>query len=68
MDEKCIQCGNPAIAVFRFDEGCVVYPDIQLQPLCPQHIVKATPLGGMELVRDLRLPGSMGIPGWLNDI
>ncbi len=45
-------CG-PAIAVFAMDRGCVCYPDDRQQALCMQHIVRATPLGRMTVVRDL---------------
>lgn len=46
-------CRTPAVATFHLDAGCVVFPDAHEQPLCPHHAVRATPLGGMELVRVL---------------
>lgn len=44
--------------------GCVVYPNYFLQALCPHHTERATPLDGMILLVDHRLPGSPGLPGW----
>jgi hypothetical protein len=42
-------CG-PAIARYAMDRGCVCFPDDREQDLCAQHVVRATPLGGMELI------------------
>jgi hypothetical protein len=49
----CVMCGDPAVALYRMEKGCVCRPDDREQALCQQHIVKATPLGSMELVRYL---------------
>jgi len=35
--------------------GCVCFPGDVEQALCMQHVVRATPLGTMELKRDLTL-------------
>jgi hypothetical protein len=42
---------GPAVALFYFDKGCVCHPEDLLQWLCEHHIHRATPIGGMELVR-----------------
>jgi hypothetical protein len=41
------------MAVFSLEKGCFCYPDDRQQALCPQHYVKATPIGKMELVQVL---------------
>lgn len=43
--------GNIAIARFAMDRGCVCYPDDREQDLCAQHVLRATPLGSMTLIR-----------------
>jgi hypothetical protein len=35
--------------------GCVAQPKVTVQPLCEHHMRRATPLGGMELIKDLRV-------------
>lgn len=50
---ECRFCGTPAVAVFSLDEGCACFPDDREQALCMQHIVRASPLGEMAMVRDL---------------
>lgn len=50
----CRFCGEPAVAVFRLPGGCVCFPDDREQALCPQHILRATPLAGMELMITLK--------------
>lgn len=52
---KCRFCDDEALAIFHFSRGCVCYPDDRQQTLCWQHVVRATPLGGMELIEDLTL-------------
>lgn len=59
---KCLLCGAPAIAIFDMPGGCFCYPDETTQPLCPQHIIQAHPLGGMTLVKDLRADTSEPVP------
>lgn len=49
----CRFCGAAAVAVFALPRGCICYPDDREQALCPQHVIRATPLGGMTLLRDL---------------
>jgi hypothetical protein len=57
----CRFCGSLAAARFRLDRGCVCYPDDRIQDLCMQHVVRATPLGGMELMCVLD-------DSWMNEI
>jgi hypothetical protein len=45
------------VAVFELSAGCVCYPVDREQALCMQHIVRATPLGTMELTDDLSARG-----------
>jgi hypothetical protein len=47
--EKCILCGDTAAALFAMPRGCVC-SDKQIQLLCMQHVVRATPLEGMYLL------------------
>jgi hypothetical protein len=49
---RCRLCDSAAVARFRLPGGCWVYPEDREQDLCCQHIVKATPPAGMELVAD----------------
>jgi hypothetical protein len=57
LDRLCrFQCG-PAVAVFEMSAGCICYPADREQALCMQHIVRATPLGTMELKDDLSARG-----------
>lgn len=51
----CRHCEDPAVAVYYFDQGCIAKPDVTVQPLCLHHEKRATPLGGMELLKDLRV-------------
>lgn len=52
----CCMCKNiEAVAIYYFSQGCVALPDLTIQPLCPQHENKMTPLGGAELLKDLRI-------------
>jgi hypothetical protein len=41
-------CDN-AVAIYYFDSGSVRHQD-RLQALCSQHIIKTTPINGMEFV------------------
>lgn len=50
---KCRFCTDQAVAVFDLPLGCVCLPCDRVQALCMQHIVRATPLGGIELREDL---------------
>jgi hypothetical protein len=52
----CRFCGAASIGVYAFDEGCLCYPDDREQALCPQHVVRATPLEGMRLLRGPGMP------------
>ena len=49
-----------AVALFAMDEGCVCFPDDRRQSLCPQHILRASPCGSMELVQ-LLVPDPEGV-------
>lgn len=52
-DLGCRFCSSPAVAIFTMTEGCLCYPDDRQQALCMQHILRATPLGTMDLEEDL---------------
>ena len=57
---KCTLCDDPAAAIFEMSRGCFC-SDKTIQPLCMQHIVRATPLGSMELLEILE-------EGWREEI
>lgn len=57
----CLLCGDPAIAIFHMAGGCYCYPEVTIQPLCPQHIIQAHPLRGMTLLNDLRVDTSLPV-------
>lgn len=46
----CRFCSSEAVGLYALDRGCVCYPDDREQALCAQHVVRATPLGGFDLV------------------
>lgn len=46
----CRFCSVKATGRFMMDAGCVCFPEDRFQDLCAQHIIRATPLGSMELV------------------
>ena len=46
---QCRFCHHGAVAVFTLSDGCACFPDDREQALCAQHIVRASPLGSMEL-------------------
>jgi len=48
----CRFCSSEAVARFSMSAGCVCYPDDREQDLCVQHVLRATPLGTMQLVED----------------
>jgi hypothetical protein len=43
------------MAIWYMPRGCVARPGLTVQPLCEHHERKATPLAGMELIKDLRV-------------
>lgn len=49
---------TPAVAVFRMPGGCTCFPEDTEQALCMQHVVRATPLNRMYLLRDLTPDGA----------
>jgi hypothetical protein len=49
---RCRFGDDEAVGLFRLDEGCVAYPSDREQYLCVHHALRATPLGGMELIED----------------
>jgi hypothetical protein len=53
----CRFCGDPAVAVFALDRGCLCYPEDREQALCMQHVVRASPAGSMLLTADLTRDG-----------
>lgn len=56
-DVRCLFCGDPAIGVYWLPEGCACRKDT-MQALCDQHVGKCSPVGRMELIRDLRVGAS----------
>jgi hypothetical protein len=52
---RCCFCDDGAVAIYYFSHGCTARPDLTVQPLCAQHECKATPVGEMELLKDLRM-------------
>lgn len=54
VEEKVVPCRfgdrDPAIARFKFSEGCACFPDDREQDLCIHHAYKSEPLGTMEPV------------------
>jgi len=42
-------CASPVVGIYWMPRGCVCHAD-QLQALCAQHALKATPLGDMLLI------------------
>jgi hypothetical protein len=49
--------GMLAVARFRLNKGCIARRfDNDVQDLCMQHIVTATPIDGMELIEEY-IPG-----------
>jgi hypothetical protein len=50
---QCRICGDPAVAIYRLERGCVCYPDDREQALCPQHAVRSEPLGDMEMIQEI---------------
>ncbi len=53
VEEKGVYCtfGDHDVAMghFKMPRGCAAMPDVTEQDLCLQHIVKAEPIGSMEL-------------------
>lgn len=49
----CRFCGDRAVAIYAMDEGCQCFPEDREQALCPQHVISANPIGGMEIINDL---------------
>ena len=52
-ESKVVKCsfgeGNVAVGHFEMSAGCAALPDVKSQDLCLQHIVKADPIGTMEM-------------------
>lgn len=46
---KCRFCHRPAVATFHLDAGCLCFPDEREHGYCIQHILRARPMGNMEL-------------------
>ncbi len=51
----CSLCSSEAVAIYYLSHGCVAYPDLTVQALCPQHECYTRPLGEIELLKDLRI-------------
>lgn len=53
IDRREVPCtfnhGQLAIAGFSMPRGCAAYPKVTSQDLCSQHIVKAEPIGAMNM-------------------
>ena len=47
---KCRFCGDVAVAIYEFSEGCQAQPNWKIQALCVQHELKASPIGTMTLI------------------
>jgi hypothetical protein len=47
---RCRFGDDEAVGLLKLDAGCVAYPGDREQYLCVHHALRATPLGGMELV------------------
>jgi hypothetical protein len=47
----CRFCDMPSVEIYRLDKGCFRYPDDHEQALCSQHVLRATPLGEMILIK-----------------
>ena len=50
---RCRFCDDEAVAIFVLNEGCFVFPNDREQALCMHHVLKATPIGSIELAKDL---------------
>ena len=47
----CDLCGESAQGMYLVEGGCIVYPELEHQFLCPQHLNQSTPLaGGVVLI------------------
>ncbi len=64
QDRTCSFCGDSALAGFSMDGGCTCRPDDFYQDLCLHHIVRANPLGSMELEVDYTSGGEF--TAWWN--
>jgi hypothetical protein len=64
--QLCRFCNSPAAGRFALSRGCVAFPEDREQLLCLHHWCRATPLGDMVLVEDLRRAdgeGAFGLGG-----
>jgi hypothetical protein len=66
---QCRFGDGEAVAAVALDRGCVAHPDDREQALCLHHLVRARPLGGMLLTRELTEGGALtrwlrGQPAW----
>jgi len=50
---KCRFCHREAVAIYKLDQGCFCCPDEREHGYCIQHIIRANPLGSMELIEVL---------------
>jgi hypothetical protein len=55
VEEIIVPCrfcgeGSSAVGKYAMPEGCFCYPNDREQALCAQHVIRATPIGAMELV------------------
>lgn len=46
----CRFCGDKAVSIYYFDEGCQGNPDWKIQALCLQHENKSQPINNIELI------------------
>lgn len=59
----CCLCDSEAVAIYYLPWGCIVRPDLTVQPLCSHHECKMVPIGRrVELLRDLRVPAQEADP------
>lgn len=49
-EHPCIFDGSESVGRFKFDRGCVCFPNVKEMDLCAQHVINAEPLGNMEVL------------------
>jgi hypothetical protein len=48
----CRFCGDAAVVGVYLPRGCVCHPADRYQALCHHHFLRATPLGGLDVIVD----------------
>jgi hypothetical protein len=49
---RCRFCGDAAVVGAYLPRGCVCHPADLYQALCYHHFLRATPLGGLDIIVD----------------